>query len=95
MTYIQFIEQDNYCKKFNVPGGPGCDSCPATLQNRGVSCADSLRRICGELMEVVGTSRFNEVASEIKDQYGLNSYNILSLMNGVIEFPEALPGKEE
>jgi hypothetical protein len=46
-------------------------------------------------MEVVGTSRFNEVASEIKDQYGLNSYNILSLMNGVIEFPEALPGKEE
>jgi len=88
MKEKEFKEQDDYCRINNVPGGEGCDNCPAKDKNM---CADRLRGLCGKLLKLYGIkNKGNEweyLLEEIK-KYGLREYNLLVLHKGIIEFNE-------
>lgn len=63
MSYEEFKEQDEYCRKNNTPEGPGCEGCPGELS----ICADNIRNIFGKLiggfqphMKVIAKSNIRE-----------------------------------
>lgn len=48
ISFEEFLEQEEYCKKNNIPEGCGCVGC----KGENSVCADNIRNIIGKLKDV-------------------------------------------
>ena len=91
MKLQEFEDQDTYCRESNIPGGRGCDGCPALDKEH---CADALRNLCGKwlasrkLPDKERKVGFYRISKELERDYGLTFWNQLALLDGGIEFSE-------